>query len=118
MSPIEIRQHILDELRRPMTATDDFTPDKEAYKQLPYDLRLVAENKYVLRDSIKKLVKVIEPTCMILDDAILSKEAGGPMVSCSTCGSAWPDPFVDEWLYCPYCGCRNVVDNPRENDDD
>lgn len=117
MNPIEIRQHILDELRIPIAATDDFTPDVEAYKQLPYDLRLVAENKYVLRDSTRRLVKALDPTCMILYDVRMSEEAGGPMVSCSVCDSTWPDPFVDEWLYCPYCGCRNVVDNPKEDDD-
>lgn len=117
MNLIEIRQHIIDELRKPIAATDDFTPDKEAYKQLPYDLRLVAENKYILGESTMKLVKALDPTCMILYDVRMSDKAGGPMVSCSVCDSAWPDPFVDEWLYCPYCGCRNVVDNPGENDD-
>ena len=117
MGPISVRQHIMDELRRPLAVTDDFTPDEEAYRQLPYELRLVAENKYVLGESTMKLVKALDPTCKILYDVKLSEEFGGPTVSCNVCGSAWLDPFVDKWFYCPYCGCRNVIDNPKEDDD-
>ena len=117
MNPIEDKQQIIDELRRPMAATDDFTPDVEAYVELPYGLRLVAQNKYVLRDSVRKLAEAIDPTCEIVYNESMSSEFGGPMVLCSTCGSGWPDPYFDEWSYCPYCGSRNIIEGQEDGED-
>ena len=77
-----------------------------------YGMQVCARDELELRDGMRRLADLIDPTCEVDSveqvDNELSQLDGFEFIL--TCGHTFKQPYNEPPAYCPYCGARVVDD--------